>query len=127
MATNIYAGFGTEVRERKALEPGVYGTNTTPGLKLIQYIDSPKASKEDVDGVFGYSFLVAAEMPNREQLAHAKEQTGGTFLGSDYEGTAFYKLKLHKMWLNPETAALAFTVASTNKEGKTTQDHVAAT
>jgi hypothetical protein len=116
----------TNTRERTSLPPGSYGTSKEPGLKILMY--SEKGSKLDKTGAMQHSFLVAATRPSREAKAAAAPSNGnvGNFSNEpDYEGTAFLKVVLHSMWLNPEATALAFTESSRNKEGVIQADYVA--
>lgn len=126
MPTNLYSQIETRSSERIALAPGSYGTSKEPGLKILSHI----GVKADKTGAARHNFLVAATRPNREQLqqAAAKNGDGGSgaessFL-SDYEGTAFFALTIHEMWLAPESVALAFTEASRTKDGKIGTDLV---
>lgn len=113
--------------ERTSLAPGSYGSGREPGLKILSYID--KASKLDKSGAMQHSFLVAATRPSKEAVAAGKNgNTAHPAVGFDipeYDGTAFLKVVLHEMWLNPEATALAFTEASRNKEGVIQADYVA--
>ncbi len=122
----FYSEISTDSRARVALSPGSYGTGSTPGLKIVQYID--KSSKPDKSGAMRHSFLVAATKPSREQDAEFKKVNGNgpVFVdGPDYEGTAFFSITLHEKWLNPESIALAFSEASKNKDGVIQVDYVA--
>jgi hypothetical protein len=126
----------TQTRERVSLPAGSYGTSKEPGLKILMY--SEKGSKFDKTGAMQHSFLVAATRPSKEMAAAAKAASGGNGAGGgttattagfvdepDFEGTAFLKVVLHELWLNPEATALAFTEASRNKEGVIQADYVA--
>ncbi len=120
----FYSEISTDSRARVALSPGSYGSGSTPGLKIVQYID--KASKPDKSGAMRHSFLVAATAPSREAAKEFKSANGSNPLDApDYEGTAFFSLTLHEKWLNPESIALAFSEASKNKDGVIQVDYVA--
>jgi hypothetical protein len=119
----------TQTRERVSLPAGSYGTSKEPGLKILMY--SEKGSKPDKTGAMQHSFLVAATRPSREMLAMAKQVPANGSGGGhsfpnepDFKGTAFLKVVLHELWLNPEATALAFTEASRNKEGVIQADYV---
>jgi len=92
----------TETRIRQTLPPGVYGTTTVPGLKIVSYI----GSKEDKSGNLRHSFLVAATGPSKEAKAAFKPSS--LVDEPDFEGTAFMALTLRDTWLAPATLALAF-------------------
>jgi hypothetical protein len=114
-------------RPQIPLSPGTYGSSKEPGLKIIQYIE--KASKPDKSGAMRHSFLVSATRPSREAVEGFNQKNfdpTNPIDGPDFEGTAFLAVTLHKMWLNPEAAALAFTENSRNREGVVQADHVAA-
>jgi hypothetical protein len=117
----------TDSRARVSLSPGSYGTGSQPGLKILQYIE--KSSKLDKNGAQRNSFLVAATQPSREaKQAHARQPANGNnpLETPDYEGTAFFELTLHKMWLNWESVALAYNNAQTpDADGKVAVDYVA--
>ncbi len=127
---SFYESVELNQRERVSLQPGSYGTSSTPGLKILSYID--KASKLDKSGAMRHSFLVAASRPSREQLqAHTAGNgkaaaAGEQFFEPDYEGTAFLSVTVHDDWKHPAALALAFTEASRTKEGKLNADYVAA-
>lgn len=128
----FYDSVELNTRERLALAPGSYGTGSSPGLKILSYID--KASKPDKTGAMRHSFLVAATRPSREQIQqHATANGNGDrrsasdtpFDEPDFEGTAFLSLTVHEDWKHPAALALAFTEASRTKEGKINHDYVA--
>jgi|SRR5580765_81102 len=126
----FYESVELNQRERVALAPGSYGTSSTPGLKIMAYIE--KASKLDKSGAMRHSFLVAATRPSREQLqqhngSNGKAAASGeTFFEPDYDGTAFMSITIHDDWKHPAALALAFTEATRNKDGKLGADYVAA-
>src|SRR5882724_7282969 len=115
----------TDSRARVSLSPGSYGTGSQPGLKILQYIE--KSSKPDKSGAMRHSFLVAATRPSREATAAAKPANGGSapFEQPDYEGTAFFALSIHPMWLNWESVALAYNEVGKDAEGNVKVDYVA--
>lgn len=125
--STLYSGFQTNTRERSELAAGSYGTSREPGLKIMAHIE--KASKLDKTGAMRHSFLVVAIRPSKEQLADfaeaQKNGAGKEVFEPDYEGTAFLYLSLHDMWLNAESAALAFTEASRKKDGTYGNDYIA--
>src|SRR5882724_5819387 len=121
----------TDSRARVSLSPGSYGTGSQPGLKILQYIE--KSSKPDKSGAMRHSFLVAATRPSREAAA-ATNLVVATSNGNanpldtpDYEGTAFFALSIHPMWLNWESVALAYNEVGKDAEGNVKVDYVAKT
>jgi hypothetical protein len=121
----FYSAIETRQQERIALAAGSYGTGKEPGLKIASYI----GVKPDKTGAARHNFLVTAIRPSREQLqavATNGHEPGAGNLGPDFEGTAFFPLTIHELWLAPESIALAFTEASRNKEGAIQQDYIAA-
>src|SRR5882672_9212383 len=117
----------TDSRARVSLSPGSYGTGSQPGLKILQYIE--KSSKPDKSGAMRHSFLVAATRPSLESKTardQANAVNGNTPLdGPDYEGTAFFALSIHPMWLNWESVALAYNEVGKDAEGNVKVDYVA--
>src|SRR5882724_4551793 len=114
----------TDSRARVSLSPGSYGTGSQPGLKILQYIE--KSSKPDKSGAMRHSFLVAATRPSREALVEASNghPKGSDFPILDYEGTAFFALSIHPMWLNWESVALAYNEVGKDSEGNVRVDYV---
>lgn len=113
----------TDSRARISLSPGSYGTGSKPGLKIVSYID--KASKPDKNGAMQHSFLVAATMPSREQKSVPTNGSSTPLDIPDFEGTAFFKLTLHPVWMNWEAVALAYNEAGKDAEGNVKTDYIA--
>ena len=91
--------------DRTPLDPGQYGDKSKPGLEIVMYIDSPKASKKLENGSFRHSLLVAAIAPSRESQKVNGNATHP--LGDIPAGTAFMKIDLRDEWLHDEPVALA--------------------
>lgn len=114
MNNAVYAEIDLPRRERLSLAPGTYGSSKQSGLKILQHI--PKASKPDKTGAMRNAFLVAAEVPSREQQQLA---TGnGKAPDLSFDGTAFLHLTINQYWTARESIVLAFTEASRDKEGQ---------
>lgn len=93
-------------RERIALTPGRYGTTKAAGLKVLEYIVNPKASRfADKDPeLFMHSFLVAATVAPK-----ADGNGAATAIPGDVpDGTAFLKLNSKEQWKDLRVVALAF-------------------
>lgn len=113
---SFYDQVETQTFEKTALPVGTYGSGKAAGLKILQYIDNPKASRfSDKDPeLFMHSFLVAAVSATKEQLeAATKAKSNGSepnplLVDTDPpNGTAFYRLNWKEWWSDERVIALA--------------------